>query len=154
MLDKMESKTMYNNEEGDWQRKKKWSEVKLVENISKSAHRVFWRYVLCKRNSLFHINCKTMHMSYRIFSDYRVTPQNNKKLPESIESSKFVSHRERISGEFVSKKDSHSTKLEPRPAISVKLWSREVYGSKLLVIHPFDNIAIIHWIKTRLKIEK
>ena len=34
------------------------------------------------------------------------------KLPESIDSSKFVSHRARISGEFNSRKDLHSTKLE------------------------------------------
>ena len=94
-------------------------------------------------------------MSYRIFSDYRkITSQDNNKLPEFIESSKFVSHRARLSGEFVSKKDSHSTKLEPRPVIFVKLRFREVYGSKLSGLHPFDNIAIIHWVKTRLKTER
>ena len=34
-----------------------------------------------------------------------------KKLLVSIESSKFVSHRARMSGEFDSRKDSHSTKF-------------------------------------------
>ena len=34
------------------------------------------------------------------------------KLPESIESSRFVSHRERMSGEFDSRKDSQSKKFE------------------------------------------
>ena len=34
------------------------------------------------------------------------------KLPESTESSKFVSHRARVSGEFDSKKDSHSSKFK------------------------------------------
>ena len=66
------------------------------------------------------------------------------KLPESIESSKFVSHRARISGEFDSRKNSHSTKLEQRSQISVKLSFRESCGSKLSGLHPFDNMAIIH----------
>ena len=34
------------------------------------------------------------------------------KLPESTESSKFVSHRARVSGEFDSRKDSHSSKFK------------------------------------------
>ena len=34
------------------------------------------------------------------------------KLPESIELPKFVSHRARMSRDFDSKKDSHSTKFE------------------------------------------
>ena len=34
-----------------------------------------------------------------------------------------------MSGEFDSRKDSHSTKLEVRPQISVKLSSRELNGS-------------------------
>ena len=62
----------------------------------------------------------------------------------SIESSKFVSHRARMSGEFESRKDSHSTKFERRPQIFVKLSFRELCGSKLSGLHPFDNIAIIH----------
>ena len=32
-------------------------------------------------------------------------------MPESTESSKFISHRARMSGEFDSRKDSHATKL-------------------------------------------
>ena len=43
------------------------------------------------------------------------------KLPESIESSKFASQRARMSGEFDSRKDSHSAKLERRPWIFLKL---------------------------------
>ena len=35
-----------------------------------------------------------------------------KKLPESIEPSRFVSHREKMSGEVDSRKDSQSTKFE------------------------------------------
>ena len=34
------------------------------------------------------------------------------KLPESTESSKFVSHRARVLGEFDSRKDSHSSKFK------------------------------------------
>ena len=65
-------------------------------------------------------------------------------MPESIKSSKLVLHRARISGEFDSRKDSHSTKLERRPQIFVKLSFRELCGSKLSGLHPFDNKAIIH----------
>ena len=47
------------------------------------------------------------------------------KLPESVGSSKVVLHRARMSGEFDSKKNSNSTKLEIRPRIFVKLSFRE-----------------------------
>ena len=69
------------------------------------------------------------------------------KLPESIESSKFVSHRARMSGEFDTRKDSNSTKFKQRPLISIKLSFRELCDSKLSGLHPFDNMAIIHWVK-------
>ena len=65
-------------------------------------------------------------------------------MPEAIESSKFFSHRARMSGEFDSKKDSHSTKLERRPQIFLKLSFRQMCGSKLSGLVPFDNIAIIY----------
>ena len=38
--------------------------------------------------------------------------------------------------------------------IFVQLSSRELYGSKLSGLHPFDNIDIIHWFKNRLKTER
>ena len=56
-----------------------------------------------------------------------------------------------MSGEFDSRKDSHSAKLERRPQIFVKLSLRELCGSKLSGLHPFYNMAIIHWAKNRLK---
>ena len=65
-------------------------------------------------------------------------------MPESIEPSKFVSHRVRMLGEFDSRKDSHSTKLKRRSQIFVKLSFRELHGSKLSGLHPFDNMAINH----------
>ena len=65
-------------------------------------------------------------------------------LPESIESSRFVSHRARLSGEFDSRKDSQSTKFEQRPQIFVKLSFRELCDSKLSGLHAFDNMTIIH----------
>ena len=80
--------------------------------------------------------------------------ENTEKLPESIKSSKFVSHRPRMSGKFDSRKDSHSRKLEQRPRIFVKLSFRELCGSKLSDLHPFDNMAIIHCVKIRLKTER
>ena len=56
-------------------------------------------------------------------------------------------------GEFNSRKDSHSTKLEWRSQIIVKLSVKELCNSKLC-LHPFDNMAIIHWVKNRLKTER
>ena len=56
----------------------------------------------------------------------------------------IVSHRAKLSGEFDSRKDSHSTKLEKRPPIFVKLSFKEWCGSNLSGLHPFDNMAIIH----------
>ena len=49
-----------------------------------------------------------------------------------------------MSGEFDSGKDSHSTKLERRPRIIVKLSFKELCSSKLSGLHPFDNMAKIH----------
>ena len=65
-------------------------------------------------------------------------------MPESIESSRFVSHRVRTLGEFDSRENSHSTKLKRRSQIFVKLSFRELHGSKLSGLNPFDNMAIIH----------
>ena len=69
MLDKKESKTVH-NDEGDLRgkRSKTLSEVKLVGNICKNLQS-FLEIVLCKRKSFIHVNCKTMHMSKRIFLD-------------------------------------------------------------------------------------
>ena len=66
------------------------------------------------------------------------------KLPESIESSRFVSHRATMSGEFDSRKDWRSTKFERKPQIFVKLSLRELCDSKLSGLHAFNNMAIIH----------
>ena len=41
------------------------------------------------------------------------------KLPESIESYRFVSQRARMSGEFDSRKDSQSIKYKRRPQILI-----------------------------------
>ena len=49
-----------------------------------------------------------------------------------------------MSGEFYSRKDSHSTKLEMRSQIFVKLSFRELCGSKLFGLHHLDNMAINH----------
>ena len=65
-------------------------------------------------------------------------------MSESIESSKFVSHRARMPREFDSRKDSQSTKFERKPQIFVKLSFRELCDSKLSGLHAFDNMAIIH----------
>ena len=46
-----------------------------------------------------------------------------------------------MSGEFHSRKDSESTKFERR------LSFRELCNSKLSGLHPFDNMAIIYWVK-------
>ena len=59
-----------------------------------------------------------------------------------------------MSGEFDSKKDSHSTKFERRPQIFAKLSFRELCDSKLPGLHPFDNMVIIHRVKTRSKTKR
>ena len=53
-----------------------------------------------------------------------------------------------MSGEFDSRKDSYSTKLEQRPQIFVKPSFRELCGSNLSGLHPSDNMSIIHRVKT------
>ena len=58
-----------------------------------------------------------------------------------------------MSGEFDLRKNSHSIKLEQRPRIFIKLSFRELCGSKLSGLHPFDNMAIIHLVKNMLKTE-
>ena len=65
-------------------------------------------------------------------------------MPESVESSRFVSNTVRMSGEFDSRKDLQSAKFERRTRIFVKLSFREFYDSKLSGLHAFDNMAIIH----------
>ena len=62
------------------------------------------------------------------------------KLPESIESSRFVSNRARMSGEFDSRKDSQSR----RSRIFLKLSFRDLCDSKISGLHAFDNMAITH----------
>ena len=70
------------------------------------------------------------------------------KFPESIQSSKIVSNRARMSGKFDSRKDSQSTKtFEQRSSIYVKLSFRELCDSKFSGLHPFHNMAIIHGVK-------
>ena len=49
-----------------------------------------------------------------------------------------------MSGKFDSRKHSHSAKLGQRPQIFVKLSFRELCGSKLSGLHPFDNMTIIY----------
>ena len=65
-------------------------------------------------------------------------------MPESIESSRFVSLRAGMSGEFDSRKDSQSKKFERKPQIFVKLSFREFCDSELSGLHTFDNMGIIH----------
>ena len=65
-----------------------------------------------------------------------------------------MSQRARMSREFNSRKGSQPTKFKQRPWIFVKLSFRELCDSKLSSLHPFDNIAIIHWIKNRSKTER
>ena len=50
-----------------------------------------------------------------------------------------------MSGEFDSRKESQSTKLEQRSQMFVKLSFRELCNSKLSGLHAFDNMAIIHY---------
>ena len=59
-----------------------------------------------------------------------------------------------MSGEFDSRKDSHSAKFQRRPQIFLKLGFRELCDSKLSGLNPFDKMAIIHRVKNRSKTER
>ena len=65
-------------------------------------------------------------------------------MPELIESSRFVSHRARMPGEFDSSYDSKSTQFKRQPLIFTKLSFRELLDSRLSGLHAFDNMTIIH----------
>ena len=49
-----------------------------------------------------------------------------------------------MSGDFDSRTDCRSTKLEQRSQIFVKVSFRDLCNSKLSGAHAFDNVAIIH----------
>ena len=66
------------------------------------------------------------------------------KLPESIESSRFVSQRARMIAGLDSSKYLQSTKFERRPQVFIKLSFRELCNSKLSGLPAFDNMVIIH----------
>ena len=66
------------------------------------------------------------------------------KLPESIESSRFASHRARMSGDFDTRKDMQSTKFEQRPITFVWLSFRQLCDSELSGLHAFDNMTKNH----------
>ena len=86
-------------------------------------------------------------------------------MQEASEWSKFVSHRARMSGEFDSRKDSHSTEFEQRPRILVKLSFIELCNSKLSGLRPFASLSALRmrlvllitwpfqWVKKMLKSE-
>ena len=62
-------------------------------------------------------------------------------LLESIESSKFVSHKARISRESGSRKDSQPTKSERNSQKLLKLNFRDFCDSELSGLLTFDNMA-------------
>ena len=61
---------------------------------------------------------------------------------ECIGSSKFVSHKARISREFGLRKNLQLRKLEWLPQTLVKLSYGEFWDSKLCCLSTFDNMAI------------
>ena len=67
-------------------------------------------------------------------------------MPESIEQSRFVSNRVRMSREFDLRRKSQLRKFDQRPQIFVKLNFRELCKSKLSGLHAFHNMAIIIWV--------
>ena len=71
-----------------------------------------------------------------------------------MKSSKFVSHRVRMSGELDSRKDLQSAKFEWSPQVFLRLSFRELRYSKVSSLHPFDNMAIKHWVKNTSKTER
>ena len=93
-------------------RSKRLTEVKRVENISKNPQsfpETRPKGSLSVTQTIRPCICATE--SFQIKRRYPLT----EKLPGLIELFKFVSHRIRMSGEFDSRKDSHSPKFELKP---------------------------------------
>ena len=81
-------------------------------------------------------------MHLRLLESFRIKGRKplTEKVSESIEPSRFVSHRARMSGQFDSRKDLQSKKIEQKPQIFQKLSFRELRDSKLSSLH-----ALIIW---------
>ena len=78
-------------------RSKTLNKVKPAKNINKNLQSFLEIAArLCKYQNPFELNEEL----------------TTEKLPESVEPSKFVPHSARMSGEFNSSKDSHSTKFD------------------------------------------
>ena len=92
-------------------RSKTLSKVKLVKNISKNLQTFLEISPMQKEVLPSH---KLLRPCIWVINSFQIKGKEllKEKLPESIEPSKFVSHRTRMSGEFDSREDSHSTKLE------------------------------------------
>ena len=120
------------------------SEVKPVENINKNLQSFPEINPEQKEVLLSH---KLQDHAYEYQNPFELKEDNiTEKLRESIELSRFVSHRARMSGEYDSKKDSQSTKFERRRQMFVKLSFRELCNSKLSGLHAFDNMVIIQYV--------
>ena len=101
-------------------RSKTLSEVKPVKNVSKKLQSFLEISPFQKE---FLPSYKLRNHAYEQQNPFGLKEESllTKKIPESIESSRFVSHRERMSGDFDSRKNSQSIKFERRPRIFVKL---------------------------------
>ena len=85
-------------------RSKTLSEVKPVENITKNLQSFLEINPVQKEVLPQH---KLRDHAYEYYNPFGLKEDNiSQRLPESIESSRFVSHRARMSGEFDSRKDS------------------------------------------------
>ena len=129
-------------------RSKTLSEVKPVENINKNLLSFLEISPMQKEVLLSH---KVQDHTYEYKNPFRLKEDNfsqrhyqNQSSHPGFETSRFVSHRARMPGEFDSRKDSQSTKFEQRPQIFIKLSFRELCNSKLSGLHAFDNMVIIH----------
>ena len=72
----------------------------------------------------------------------------------STESSKFVSCRARNVRRVGFKERFTINKIRKKASNTCKAKFRVLCGSKLSGFNPFDNMAIIHWVKNRLKTER
>ena len=84
-------------------RNKTLGEIKPVENISKNLQSFL---------EISHVQKEVLPSHKLRDHAYEGRYLLTEKLRESIESSRFVSHRARMPGEFDSKKDSQSTKFQ------------------------------------------
>ena len=106
--------------------------------------------VLVQTKKMISINCGSSTSSWkpwRLVQFDLILTMRDIYINSNMKPLTKVSHRARMSGEFDSRKDSHSTKFKWQSRIFIKLCFGELHDSKLSGLQSFDNMAIVHWVE-------